>query len=141
MLKGLPIERYSVEQAAVIFYGLGIHVGQPRMQNANGHLLGHVRDLSVNSNEHGVRIYQTNERQTFHTDSCDIVGLLCLRKAKQGGESLLVSALAIYNEMLSARPDLVRCCLIRFQQIVEAKFPRAWHRIFLYQCLVGTKNT
>ena len=54
-----------------------------------------------------MRIYQTHDRQTFHTDSSDIVGLLCLKKAKRGGESLLVSAVTIYNEMLKVRPDLV----------------------------------
>ena len=32
-----------------------------------------------------VRTYQTTERQHFHTDSCDIVGLLCLKTAKSGG--------------------------------------------------------
>ena len=74
------------------------------MQNGKGHVLGHVCDLDVRSDSPDVRIYQTNERQTFHTDSCDVVGLLCLKKAKQGGESLLVSAVTIFNEMLEKRP-------------------------------------
>ena len=53
------------------------------------------------------RIYQTSKRQTFHTDSADVVGLLCIRDARKGGKSLLVSVLSIYNEMLSRRPDLL----------------------------------
>jgi hypothetical protein len=53
------------------------------------------------------RIYQTRERQTFHTDSCDIVSLLCLKTAKSGGLSALVSAVSIYNEFRRLRPDLV----------------------------------
>ena len=108
LLRRIPVERYSVQQAAAIFYGIGTHLGNARMQNASGHVLGHVCDLNKHSNEPNVRIYQTHERQTFHTDSSDIVGLLCLKKAKKGGESLLVSAVTIYNEMLEARPDLVR---------------------------------
>jgi hypothetical protein len=55
-----------------------------------------------------VRIYQTRERQTFHTDSCDVVGLLCLATAKSGGLSSLVSSTTIFNEMRRRRPDLAR---------------------------------
>lgn len=108
LLRRIPVERYSVRQAATMFYGVGAHLGNARMQNAKGHVLGHVRDLNVRSDAPNVRIYQTNERQTFHTDSSDVVGLLCLRKAKKGGESLLVSATTIFNEMLEARPDLLK---------------------------------
>ena len=108
LVRQIPVQRYSVEQAATMFYGVGAHLGNARMQNAKGHVLGHVCDLNMRSDEPGVRIYQTHERQTFHTDSSDIVGLLCLKKAKKGGESLLVSAVTIYNEMLKTRPDLVR---------------------------------
>ena len=35
------------------------------------------------------------------------MGLLCLREAREGGDSLLVSAEAIYNRLLEARPDLL----------------------------------
>ena len=108
LLSRIPVERFTVQQAATMFYGVGAHLGHARMQNARGHVLGHVCDLNMHSDEPNVRIYQTNARQTFHTDSSDIVGLLCLKKAKKGGESLLVSAVTIYNEMLKARPDLVR---------------------------------
>jgi hypothetical protein len=55
-----------------------------------------------------VRIYQTHERQTFHTDSADVVGLLCLQTAKSGGLSALVSSLTLYNELRERRPDLAR---------------------------------
>ncbi len=107
LIKRIPVENYSTEKAAMIFYGLGAHLGNARMQNAKGHVLGHVCDLNMRSDDPNVRIYQTNERQTFHTDSSDIVGLLCLKKAKKGGESLLVSAVTIFNEMLRSRPDLI----------------------------------
>ncbi len=108
LVRRIPVERYSVQQAATMFYGIGAHLGNARTQNAKGHVLGHVCDLDMHSDEPDVRIYQTHERQTFHTDSSDIAGLLCLKKAKTGGESLLVSAITIYNEMLKTRPDLVR---------------------------------
>jgi hypothetical protein len=75
-------------------------VGSARSQNKHGHLLGHVRDLGLRSDDPSVRIYQTSERQTFHTDSCDIVALACLQDAKLGGQSLICSALTVWNEIL-----------------------------------------
>ena len=107
LLRGLPVADYGRELAAAIFFGVGAHLGQARSQNGAGHLLGHVRDIGANSGDMNVRIYQTAERQSFHTDSCDVVGLLCLKDAAEGGRSLLVSAVTIFNEMLCRRPDLL----------------------------------
>ncbi len=107
VIRGLPVQGYTQEIAATIFCGLGAHLGSARSQNAQGHILGHVRDIGADANDPNTRIYQTHERQTFHTDSADIVGLLCLREAREGGDSLLVSAEAIYNRMRTVRPDLL----------------------------------
>jgi len=108
VIRGLPIANYTLEEVACIFCGIGSHLGMARSQNAQGHILGHVRDAGLSSKDPNTRIYQTSERQSFHTDSADVVGLLCWKDAKQGGESLLVSALSIYNHMNSHRPDLLQ---------------------------------
>ena len=108
LIKGLPIERWTKREAAVAFLIIGAQLGNLRMQNADGHLLGHVRDLGRSSDDPNTRIYQTRERQTHHTDSCDVVGLMCLRTAKSGGLSNLVSSTTIFNEMRRHRPDLLR---------------------------------
>ncbi|MGB1841021.1 MAG: TauD/TfdA family dioxygenase [Longimicrobiales bacterium] len=107
VLRGLPVDEYDQLFSATVFCGIGAHLGSARSQNAQGHILGHVRDTGASSRDPNTRIYQTAERQSFHTDSADIVGLLCLQDAKEGGESLLVSALSIYNRMKSERPDLL----------------------------------
>lgn len=108
VLRGLPIERYDMRQAATAFFGIGTYLGNARSQNAKGHVLGHVKDLGLDVKDPTVRIYQTHERQTYHTDSCDIVGLLCLKTARSGGLSALVSSTTIFNEMRRRRPDLLR---------------------------------
>ena len=108
VLRGLPISDYSLETSAAIFCGIGAHLGSARSQNAAGHILGHVRDIGARPDDPNARIYQTSARQTFHTDSADVVGLLCLKEAMEGGDSLLVSAETIYNRMLAERPDLLR---------------------------------
>jgi hypothetical protein len=109
LLRRLPIEHWSRRQAATAFFGLGAHLGRARSQNAQGHVLGHVKDLGKSSTDPTVRIYQTHERQGYHTDSCDVVGLLCLQPAKVGGLSSLVSSVTIFNEMRRRRPDLLPC--------------------------------
>jgi hypothetical protein len=106
LLRGMPVARWSLRDVALAFIGLGAHLGAARSQNAAGHLLGHVRDVGLASTDPAVRIYQTRERQTFHTDSCDVVGLLCLREARRGGDSLLASSLTVFNEMRRGCPEL-----------------------------------
>jgi Taurine catabolism dioxygenase TauD, TfdA family len=108
LLRGLPVGEWGSKRAALAFLGLGLHIGALRAQNAGGHLLGHVRDQGLSSRDPNVRIYQTRERQNYHTDSCDIVGLLCLHPAKSGGLSSLVNSVTIFNEMRRQRPDLAR---------------------------------
>jgi len=107
VITGLPVYRYSAEMIAIIFCGIGAYLGDARSQNSDGHLLGHVRDIGANPNDQNTRIYQTSQRQTFHTDSADVVGLLCVNEAKEGGDSLLVSAVTIFNQIVELRPDLV----------------------------------
>jgi len=107
LLRGLPVESYSLDKAVVIFCGIGVHLGRARSQNAVGHILGHVYDIGADSNDPEARVYQTSARQTFHTDSTDVVALMCLRGAENGGESMLVSTVTIYNEMQKRRPELV----------------------------------
>ena len=111
ILRGLPIQNYSEREKYTIFFGIGTHLGNARSQNAAGHVLGHVRNMGLDSTDPKVRIYQTKERQSFHTDSCDVVGLLCLQPAKEGGLSLLVSADTVFNELRKRRPDLLELLL------------------------------
>lgn len=142
VIRGLPVEKFSQEFAATIFCGVGAHLGSTRSQNAMGHILGHVRDIGADAKDPNTRIYQTAERQSFHTDSADVVGLLCIREAMEGGKSLLVSTTTIYNEMLRKRPELAA---LLFDQIATDRRgevpegqkpylqipPLSWHAGFL----------
>ncbi|GAC1422482.1 MAG: TauD/TfdA family dioxygenase [Candidatus Velthaea sp.] len=103
LLRGLALEKYTDEEAAVAFWGIGTYLGTAASQNAHGDLLGHVRDQGYSEYQTlaNVRGYQTRAKLAFHTDSVDIVGLLCLRKAKAGGESSIVSSTTIHNEILA----------------------------------------
>ncbi|MFK7966961.1 MAG: TauD/TfdA family dioxygenase [Burkholderiaceae bacterium] len=141
VLRGLPVQRWNAEQSAAACLGLGAHIGLVRSQNGKGHLLGHVQDLGRDAvNDPTARIYQTTERQTFHTDSCDVVSLLCLKTAKRGGESALVSSMTVYNEMLARRPDLLAELFQPMHTDRRGEIPageKPWHEIPVFSWYEG----
>ncbi len=107
LLRGFPVSELTPTQVELAYLGLGLRLGIPVGQDKRASLLGHVRDERVPRTGPSVRLYQTNQRQDFHTDGSDIVGLLCLQRAAHGGESRIASAHAVYNELLRTRPDLL----------------------------------
>jgi hypothetical protein len=109
LVRGIPRSRYSDEECELIYWGLGVHLGTPVSQNARGHLLGHVRDEGRTIADPNARAYQTRMRMDFHTDlmPVDVLGLFCMRRAKSGGESKVVSALTIHDVLRDERPDLL----------------------------------
>ncbi len=106
VIHGLVPGRLNRREIASAFIGLAAHWGALRPQNAAGHILGHVKDLGRSSDDPTARLYQTHERQTYHTDSCDVVALMCLQPARSGGRSSLVSSVTIHNAMCRRAPDL-----------------------------------
>jgi hypothetical protein len=107
LLRGFPVDLLTEAEAELAYVGLGTHLGRPVGQNAAGELLTHIRDERLPPGGPQVRLYRTRARQDFHTDGADIIGLLCLHRARHGGESRIVSSGAVYNEMLRLRPDLL----------------------------------
>jgi hypothetical protein len=105
MLRGLPREKYSDDDMTRIYFGLGSYIGKPMVQSYLGDILGHVVDVS--DLEPKSRGYRKGGGQLMHTDSCDIIGLMCLRTAISGGDSRISSALAIHNHLADHRPDLL----------------------------------
>ena len=105
LVRGVPVQRWTVRQCAIAYFGLGTLLGEPVSQNAMGHILGHVKDIGADYARPEHRGYQTAARLPYHCDSSDIVGLLCLKPAKAGGKSSIVSSWALFNEMLRRHPD------------------------------------
>jgi hypothetical protein len=107
LLRGFPVNHLTTVETEVAYVGLGLQLGTPVSQDAYGSILGHVRDERVERDSPAIRLYRTNQRQDFHTDGADLVGLLCLHSARSGGESRIASSYAVYNELLARRPDLL----------------------------------
>jgi alpha-ketoglutarate-dependent taurine dioxygenase len=109
LLKGFPVGRWSEEDAKLAYWGMGLHTGVARTQNPASQYMNDVRDegaeyKAVNGRSRG---YNTKAGLDFHMDSGDIVGLLCRRTARSGGESLVASTIAVAEELGRRRPDLL----------------------------------
>ena len=105
VLRGLDGGRYTPDELATIFWGLGLHLGRAVSQSPMGDRIGHVTD--VGGQDRRERAYRNSRELTMHTDRCDVIGMLCLTKAMRGGVSAYASAHTVYNDILATRPELL----------------------------------
>lgn len=113
VLKGFPVQRWPIEVTAAAYLMVGAYLGNAVSQNGKGHLLGHVKDVEgknfTGKNIDKIRIYRTTARQHFHVDSSGgLIGLCCLRTAREGGESDVVSSHNLWNYLQAHRPDVAK---------------------------------
>ena len=107
-MRGIPVEKYGVDGSYLVYWGIGAHIGVALAQTPRADLLIDVRNTGGDQyKDPTVRGYHTGRRLPFHNDQGDVVGLLCLQRAKSGGLSCIASAAAVHNEILATRPDLL----------------------------------
>jgi len=107
LIRGIDVDRYSIEELYKLYWGFGCNLGSPIIQNAKGELLGEVTDRGNDYNANNVRGYTTSQAIRFHCDSGDVVGLLCVHPSKSGGQSRICCSAAVHNEMLATTPELL----------------------------------
>ena len=107
LLRGLPVDRYSLDTIKTIYWGIGVHLGVPVFQNTRGELMTHVADRGDDYDDVNVRLYTTAAAANPHNDPSDCVGLLCVRHATEGGRSMIASATSIYNRVATERPEFL----------------------------------
>jgi alpha-ketoglutarate-dependent taurine dioxygenase len=113
-LRGFPLDRLSRDESFLAYLGLGSYIGSIEPQNRHGHLVGHVKNFRNEVTQTDSRGYQSHIGSSFHVDSTDFVGLLCLQEAKSGGESRIASSVTVYNRLLAERPDLIEPLMTDF---------------------------
>lgn len=104
VLRGIDAAKYNEVQMSNMYYALGLYLGEPVTQNARGNLIGYVENIG-DKKQKMTRVYETNSYLPYHSDMSDVVGLLSIRKAKQGGLSSLVSSASVYNTILEKYPE------------------------------------
>ncbi len=142
-MRGLPVDKYDRDMLTRIYWGLSSHLGDIVPQNRNGHMIGHVIDIGTKVDDYNKRLTQTSAGLSFHSDSCDAVGLVCIHTAMRGGESALVSAISVHDEMMRRSPELCRLLyqpltVDRRGEVPEGKQP--WMRIPVFMWQNGQLN-
>ena len=109
VLDRVPVERFSVEENRAISWILGSLLGRLVAQKWDGAMLYDVRDTGK-ALSYGVRRSVTNLDLQFHTDAPwlaappELVGLLCLHRALEGGVSRFVSLVTAHQELERRHP-------------------------------------
>ncbi len=106
VFSGLPVDRWGESLTSFVYWGLAHHLGVPGVQNPQGEKLGHVKDYGEALGMQ--RLYRTTSNIGFHCDGAQAVGLLCLKPAKEGGQSRIASSVTVFNELLKSDPLLAR---------------------------------
>ena len=120
-IRGLPISSFSETELERLLMGIARHLGTPVSQSAAGELILPVRDARFEPGDPRVRGPHTNRRLSFHTDRCDVIGFLCVRTARAGGENDVLSSMALFEEMRARHPDQLR--------VLQEPFPYLRHTV------------
>lgn len=107
LLKGLPVDELTQDQARAVFWAIARGVGTPVSQSATGEQIFSVRDEGYQVGHPKARGPNTKKRLSFHTDRCDVIAFLCVQPARSGGGNQIVSSMTVYNEILRRRPELI----------------------------------
>ena len=108
----LPLDELNAAEATAIYWLLSSMIARPVAQKLDGTLIYDVLDTGLEALPgSGVRPDKTNIEIRFHNDNAynatppDYVGLLCLRRAMEGGHSRVISFHTAHNEMLARFPE------------------------------------
>lgn len=107
LLKGFPVNDWDEAETRLAYWGMSLYMGVGRTQNRASQVMNDVRNDGGDYKVKNGRGYNTNAGLDFHQDSCDVVGLLCRRTAKNGGTSKVISSIKLRDEVQRLRPDLI----------------------------------
>ncbi len=105
LLRGLPLDRWDEAGAARAFWALALQLGTPVSQSAEGQRLFHVRDAGYAPSDPRFRGPMSRKRLSFHTDRCDVIAFLCIQPAAEGGDTFVVSSVALRDELRRRDPE------------------------------------
>lgn len=164
VIRGMPVSELSEAENVAAYMGLCAHIGQPGPQWKDGKLVTHVTSkLAAPTSPpaaaatagtaatapdgsatpaRGPEAFNRSDDFGMHNDSwADVLSLLCIQHAKEGGESAFASALAVHNELLRrGRLDLLVVLAgagfyrdkSRFQEVLPGQSPLWEMPVFAY---------
>jgi hypothetical protein len=115
LIRGLPFDRLDETRAAILLWGICSYFGRATPQHAavnlggyRDNLVAHIVNQGQDYTQLNVHGSLTSAEQMPHCDPADLVALLCVRPAADGGGvSRIVSSMALYNEILKRYPHVL----------------------------------
>jgi alpha-ketoglutarate-dependent taurine dioxygenase len=123
LLRGVPVHEFDDQSIRVLYWGFGVHAGVPISQNSKGQLLAEVSDRGNDYSDINARGFATNAELLPHVDTSDMTTLLCLRAARSGGESRVISSTAVYNTILAEHPEYLEILYRGFHNDLRGEGP------------------
>jgi len=135
VLDGFPVRDHTKAELRALWWGIGLHLGTALAQSSRNDRIGDVRDLGTGITGKAGRGYTSNVELGWHSDAADVTGLFFLRQGADGGTSGFASSVAVHNEILRRRPDLMAVLYEPFPvswQSNELPGDRAWYDMPVY---------
>lgn len=123
LMRGFPVADYSYEDIRRMYWGMGRHMGALECQNTKGEYMQEITDLGFDYNTDQHRGSMTSAKLRPHCDPTDVVGLLCVRPAVEGGASTIRSSTAIFNEIVENHPEYLPVLYRGFPYDLDGKAP------------------
>ena len=108
VIRAMPIEELNISDIELLYSGVTAHFGEKINQDTKGTLIDHVTDRGGDYADISVRGYTTNAQLTPHCDSGDLVVLMCVRPAKEGGLNNISCTMAVFNEIVENYPEYLK---------------------------------
>ena len=146
LIRGLPIQDLSIQEIKDKYLEIGLSLGIPVFQDPHGTRVVDIRstgaayqtalNYQLKPDGTNTRPYETNAAFSFHTDPCDVAGLLCINNAVQGGESQIVSSVALHDAIAEKDQALLEALYECFYYVKppQPNKPFAYHKIPVF-CL------
>lgn len=135
VLSGLGVDGLTESQFQKLFWALGTHLGRGVVQSSKRDLVGRVEVRADNPEQRG---YQLDIELGSHCDFHEILALGCYRVADAGGESGMVSSLAVHNVLAQTRPDLLAALYRGFPHQHATPEDRSAHNVPVFCDVDGT---
>jgi len=138
ILSGIDPSLYTLDRFQKLFWGLGAHIGNGTIQ---GPLADWVARVEKNENNPTGRGTLMDVELRPHTDMHEVMALACLSRAAEGGESTLVSSLAVHNAIRTTNPEMLAALYQGFwagiNESVGGKKPLSDHKVPIFCCVDG----
>ncbi len=133
ILRGPDPARYAPEDYARVYWALGTHLGRGVVQSI---FSDHVARVERNP-DLPWRGTTTDMELRPHTDFHELMSLASISLPESGGVSGFVSSLAVHNEILRARPDLLEPLYEGWYHVTPYSRTLSQRKVPIYCCVDG----